>query len=227
MSEATGTPSTGGAVAQRRSRALLLHQPRHHAACHQRDDGGHHHAGHGARHRRRRVRRLVASPSMRSARSSPAPPPGGWSASCRCAATWWSRHCCSWRAASSARSRPTMTWFLAGRLLEGFGGGGLVALAFVSVERLFPRSIWPQLFAIMSAIWGVAAFAGPLLGRARRRISVLALGLRRLRRWAASPWRWRASSSCAGGAHGRATSRRQASAFPLRGAAVPRCRASS
>ncbi|MGO4837184.1 MFS transporter, partial [Rhizobiaceae sp. 2RAB30] len=59
---------------------------------------------------------------------------------------------------------PSMVWFLAGRLLEGFGGGALVALAFVSVERLFPRAIWPQLFAIMSAIWGVAAFSGPLLG---------------------------------------------------------------
>jgi MFS family permease len=59
---------------------------------------------------------------------------------------------------------PAMPWFLMGRLLEGFGGGGLVALAFVSVERLFPRAIWPQLFAIMSAIWGVSAFAGPLLG---------------------------------------------------------------
>jgi MFS family permease len=59
---------------------------------------------------------------------------------------------------------PSMPWFLVGRLLEGFGGGGLVALAFVSVERLFPRAIWPQLFAIMSVIWGVSAFVGPLLG---------------------------------------------------------------
>lgn len=59
---------------------------------------------------------------------------------------------------------PTMPVFLAGRLVEGFGGGALVSLAFVSVERLFPRSIWPQLFGIMSAIWGVAAFSGPLLG---------------------------------------------------------------
>jgi MFS family permease len=49
----------------------------------------------------------------------------------------------------------SMPWFLFGRLLEGFGGGGLVALAFVSVERLFPRQIWPQLFAIMSAIRGI------------------------------------------------------------------------
>jgi MFS family permease len=59
---------------------------------------------------------------------------------------------------------PTMPVLLAGRLVEGMGGGALVALAYVSVERLFPRAIWPQLFAIMSAIWGVAAFGGPLLG---------------------------------------------------------------
>ena len=59
---------------------------------------------------------------------------------------------------------PSMPVFLAGRLIEGLGGGALVSLAFVSVERLFPRNIWPQLFGIMSAIWGVAAFSGPMLG---------------------------------------------------------------
>ncbi|MEW6633016.1 MAG: MFS transporter [Pseudomonadota bacterium] len=59
---------------------------------------------------------------------------------------------------------PSMQVFLAGRLVEGLGGGALVSLAFVSVERLFPRNIWPQLFGIMSAIWGVAAFSGPMLG---------------------------------------------------------------
>lgn len=61
---------------------------------------------------------------------------------------------------------PTMPVFLLGRLIEGLGGGALVSLAFVSVERLFPQRIWPQLFGIMSAIWGVAAFSGPLLGAA-------------------------------------------------------------
>lgn len=59
---------------------------------------------------------------------------------------------------------PTMPAFLAGRLVEGLGGGALVSLAFVSVERLFPPKIWPQLFGIMSAVWGVAAFSGPLIG---------------------------------------------------------------
>lgn len=59
---------------------------------------------------------------------------------------------------------PTMPVLLGGRLIEGLGGGALVSLAFVSVERLFPRAIWPQLFGIMSAVWGVAAFGGPLIG---------------------------------------------------------------
>ncbi|MEZ2332616.1 MFS transporter [Mesorhizobium sp. RCC_202] len=58
----------------------------------------------------------------------------------------------------------SMPQFLAGRLIEGLGGGALVSLAFVSVERLFARNIWPQLFGVISAIWGVAAFSGPLIG---------------------------------------------------------------
>lgn len=68
--------------------------------------------------------------------------------------------------ASICAVAPTMPVFLLGRLVEGVGGGALVSLAFVSVERLFPPRIWPQLFGIMSAIWGVAAFTGPLLGAA-------------------------------------------------------------
>jgi MFS family permease len=59
---------------------------------------------------------------------------------------------------------PDMKVFLAGRLLEGFGGGALVSLSYVSIERLFPRTIWPQLFAIVSVVWGVAAFSGPMIG---------------------------------------------------------------
>lgn len=60
----------------------------------------------------------------------------------------------------------SMPMFLAGRLVQGVGGGALVSLAFVSVERLFAPRIWPHLFGIISAIWGVAAFSGPLIGAA-------------------------------------------------------------
>jgi len=66
---------------------------------------------------------------------------------------------------------PSMPQFLAGRLVEGLGGGALVSLAFVSVERLFDRRIWPQLFGIMAAIWGIAAFSGPMIGAIMTEIS--------------------------------------------------------
>lgn len=59
---------------------------------------------------------------------------------------------------------PSMPVFLAGRVIEGLGGGALVSLAFVSVERLFPRKAWPQLFGVISVVWGVSAFSGPLIG---------------------------------------------------------------
>jgi MFS family permease len=59
---------------------------------------------------------------------------------------------------------PAMEVMLLGRLAQGFGGGGLVAVAFIAVGKLFDRSIWPQLFALLSAIWGISAFLGPLIG---------------------------------------------------------------
>lgn len=59
---------------------------------------------------------------------------------------------------------PAMEVMLLGRLVQGFGGGGLVALAFIAVSTLFDRSVWPQLYALLSAIWGVSAFCGPLIG---------------------------------------------------------------
>ena len=81
-----------------------------------------------------------------------------------------------------------------GRLIEGLGGGALVSLAFVSVERLFPRTIWPQLFGVMSAIWGVAAFSGPLFGALVAEAAVLALGVRPVLDRRLRHGGWRASS---------------------------------
>ena len=59
---------------------------------------------------------------------------------------------------------PSMYWALGGRLLSGFGGGALIALSFVAVQRYFDSRIWPQLMAILSVVWGVTAFGGPLYG---------------------------------------------------------------
>jgi MFS family permease len=65
--------------------------------------------------------------------------------------------------ATSALS-PAMHWLLWGRFVQGFGGGWLVALAYVSIQRSFPENLWPRLFAVMSAVWGTSAFVGPLIG---------------------------------------------------------------
>lgn len=59
---------------------------------------------------------------------------------------------------------PDMGTMLAGRLAQGIGGGCLVALAYVGLSQLFPTRLLPRLIAIMSAIWGSSAFAGPLIG---------------------------------------------------------------
>ena len=59
---------------------------------------------------------------------------------------------------------PTMPILLAGRVVQGLGGGGLVAMAFVAVPLLFPRHHMPRALAAISTLWGSSAFLGPLIG---------------------------------------------------------------
>lgn len=59
---------------------------------------------------------------------------------------------------------PTMEVILIGRLLQGLGGGFLVALVIVSVNDLFPSRMAPRAFAIVSVVWGASSFIGPLIG---------------------------------------------------------------
>lgn len=59
---------------------------------------------------------------------------------------------------------PAMWVVLTGRLLQGLGGGGLMALSFVATGVLFPKPLIPRAIAAMSALWGVSAFLGPLIG---------------------------------------------------------------
>lgn len=57
-----------------------------------------------------------------------------------------------------------MPMMLLGRLFQGLGGGGLMALAFVAINRLFPREHMPRVMAVLSILWGASAFSGPLVG---------------------------------------------------------------
>lgn len=59
---------------------------------------------------------------------------------------------------------PDMPVVLAGRLLQGLGGGALLSMSYISVNLLFPARLSARVIAALSALWGAAAFLGPLIG---------------------------------------------------------------
>lgn len=59
---------------------------------------------------------------------------------------------------------PDMIVMLSGRLLQGVGGGFLVALMFVGLNRWFDKALLPRLLALISTVWSTSAFCGPLVG---------------------------------------------------------------
>jgi MFS family permease len=61
---------------------------------------------------------------------------------------------------------PNIGAMLLGRLLQGWGGGWMVALSHVGMTQLFPPERWPHLLAVISGVWGVSALLGPLIGGA-------------------------------------------------------------
>jgi MFS family permease len=59
---------------------------------------------------------------------------------------------------------PSMTFFLAGRLLQGLGGGWVVGLSYVAVTSLFPQTLWSRVLSGLAGVWGVATLFSPLIG---------------------------------------------------------------
>lgn len=57
-----------------------------------------------------------------------------------------------------------MGGFLAGRLLQGLGGGALVALCHIGIALAFPERLWARAYAVVALVWGFSALAGPLVG---------------------------------------------------------------
>jgi MFS family permease len=59
---------------------------------------------------------------------------------------------------------PSMAVMLVGRLVQGLGGGAMLALSYVGVSQLFPERLWTRVLAIVSGVWGVSSLVGPLVG---------------------------------------------------------------
>jgi len=57
-----------------------------------------------------------------------------------------------------------MGGFLLGRLLQGLGGGAMMAVCNIGIALAFPERFWTRAYAVISLVWGVSSLAGPLVG---------------------------------------------------------------
>ncbi len=66
--------------------------------------------------------------------------------------------------ALSCAVAPSIGHVIAGRFVQGFGGGLLAAIAYVLVRNTFPDTVWARAFALLSGAWSMSVLIGPLLG---------------------------------------------------------------
>ena len=59
---------------------------------------------------------------------------------------------------------PSMPVMLVGRLIQGLGGGILLALCYSMIQLVFEERLWPRAMALVSGMWGVATLVGPAVG---------------------------------------------------------------
>jgi MFS family permease len=59
---------------------------------------------------------------------------------------------------------PSMEVVVAGRAVEGAGGGLLSALAYVAVSATLPENLWGRATGLVTAMWGIGGIAGPAVG---------------------------------------------------------------
>jgi MFS family permease len=61
---------------------------------------------------------------------------------------------------------PSMVVLLAGRAVQGAGGGLVAGLGYAVIRSALPSRLWGRGTALISAMWGVGTFLGPVLGGA-------------------------------------------------------------
>ncbi|MEQ1770272.1 MAG: MFS transporter [Devosia sp.] len=58
----------------------------------------------------------------------------------------------------------SMPGLLAGRAIQGFGAGLMIAMTYAMMRLIFPQHLWPRAMALNSTVWGVATLLGPAVG---------------------------------------------------------------
>ena len=56
----------------------------------------------------------------------------------------------------------SMAWLVAGRIVQGLGGGMLGVALYVGMGQVVPRALHPSLFAMLAAAWILPGLLGPL-----------------------------------------------------------------
>ncbi len=59
---------------------------------------------------------------------------------------------------------PSMPVMLAGRAIQGLGGGMMLALSYSMIRIVFDEALWPRAIGLVSGMWGVATLVGPAIG---------------------------------------------------------------
>ena len=90
---------------------------------------------------------------------------------------------------------PTMGQVVAGRFVQGFGGGLLTAMAYVLVRSTFPENLWARGFALLSGAWSMSILVGPLVGGVFARYGDWRGAFFAVTAIAAS-WRWSPGGPC-------------------------------
>ena len=57
----------------------------------------------------------------------------------------------------------SMPILIGGRLLQGFGAGGIAPVAYVAIARVLPEGLRPRMFAVLSTAWVLPGVIGPAL----------------------------------------------------------------
>ncbi|MNR83744.1 putative multidrug-efflux transporter [compost metagenome] len=58
----------------------------------------------------------------------------------------------------------SMPMMLAGRSVQGLGGGFLAALSYGLIRVVFAPPLWPRAIALVSGMWGISTLCGPAVG---------------------------------------------------------------
>lgn len=62
---------------------------------------------------------------------------------------------------------------IAGRTIQGFGGGGVMSMTYIIVTEVTPLALRPRFQSLLAVVYGIASVVGPLIGNKKIRMPPL------------------------------------------------------